>query len=136
MNEIQYIRTNSRPFRPNQITHISLWLQSIVCCVFIHNTCIHYTVVQEVNFIDLSILQRASDMPPFVTPEKSHSDNREYRIFTLDNGLQILVISDSTTDKVTIFHCILIKHPTNNHSLTLLTLPGRCSHWSWCRISF
>lgn len=39
-------------------------------------------------------------MPPSVTPDKSHSDNREYRIFTLDNGLQILVITDETTDKV------------------------------------
>eukprot|EP00026_Physarum_polycephalum_P000474 Phypoly_transcript_00475.p1 GENE.Phypoly_transcript_00475~~Phypoly_transcript_00475.p1 ORF type:complete len:990 (+),score=181.17 Phypoly_transcript_00475:1631-4600(+) len=39
-------------------------------------------------------------MPPnFVVPEKSQSDNREYRIFTLENGLQILVISDETTEK-------------------------------------
>lgn len=38
-------------------------------------------------------------MPPYVVPEKSQSDNREYRIFTLDTGLQILVISDETTEK-------------------------------------
>lgn len=31
--------------------------------------------------------------------EKPHSDDRSYRLIKLDNGLEVLLIHDSTTDK-------------------------------------
>ncbi len=45
----------------------------------------------------------------YVYPEKSLSDNRNYKIFKLENELQILVVSDETTEKVFTLSCFVAK---------------------------
>ena len=49
------------------------------------------------NFVDLVKGGKAGSR---ITPEKALKDDREYRIIRLDNGLEVLLISDNTTEKV------------------------------------
>lgn len=53
--------------------------------------------VAEINF---SVVDSTPSMSPPIIPTKSASDDREYRVFSLKNELQVLLVHDPTSDKV------------------------------------